>query len=699
MKKRNWRWLAVIAALLVVLFVGRFTKGIDIAWWVEFIYKIDFSKYKEIYKTETEYATVTQQAKNIIEANIRKRVNGLGVGDAEIKLQKVWVDDYVVVRIGWLDDLVKAREIIWKTVELEFALPNSLTGNTNKSVRQELAQDILAQVKKNPSVMSEIGDQGSNDIYYFALTWATKAQLPPGLVGATQEISKLASGEVLNLLVEGLLQQADPLMSGSIDVNGFYIIKSLGKVSGQDTPLSDQELISKATIKGYTTADVFGFTRVTTWWDLIGPGIYYNPTSKGINLDLGDLYPGKAAYLMDLYVPLTGNVPVSKLYEAEFITNLEEMGLVKYVDRKRVTADQVPALNELTGLVANTIKVASTGGQYAVIKIYETKDAAKPLYRNIVISWANTKEEATIFIDDIISNDIYNLETIFVKDSNSWLPAQDSEKRILNGAYFKFASVTRDQVGRPSVQIDLDEVGKDIFCKITEQNVQKQMAIFVGGVLVTAPTIQDKICGWSAIINGDYTVDSAKLLADSLNEGALPAKLVQINESKVSATLGENARQGALWATALALILILALMTRRYGLNKAIISLIALLSFILVLVWLLKLMGYALSLSGMAAIILNIGMGVDAAILIYERLNEELKRGLSYTEAVHTAYDRAWPAVFGWQMSTIAIGLLLLFLGSDLFQGFGLVMTLNIIILLLVSVPLIKEMLLKRPQK
>ena len=80
------------------------------------------------------------------------------------------------------------------------------------------------------------------------------------------------------------------------------------------------------------------------------------------------------------------------------------------------------------------------------------------------------------------------------------------------------------------------------------------------------------------------------------------------------------------------------------------------------LVALLKFMGYALSLSGMAAIILNIGMGVDAAILIFERLKEEMGRGKREQEAIHVAYERAWPAIFGGQMSTIAIGILLLFL-------------------------------------
>lgn len=105
-----------------------------------------------------------------------------------------------------------------------------------------------------------------------------------------------------------------------------------------------------------------------------------------------------------------------------------------------------------------------------------------------------------------------------MRDRNTRLPAKDSSNRVLNGTYFKFASVTRDQVGRPAVQIDLDETGKEIFCKLTESNIQKQMGIFVGGILVTSPTIQSKICGGSAIINGDFDVASAKLLADDLNE-------------------------------------------------------------------------------------------------------------------------------------------------------------------------------------
>lgn len=679
-------------SIIIMLFVGKFTKGIDVAWGVEFMYKIDFTKYKEIYKDNTEYANITQTAKNIIEQNIRRRVNGLGVGDAEVKLQKAGGDDYLVVRIGGLDDLDKARAIIWKTVELEFALPNALSWSNQVEERKQFAAELLTEIKKNPSTMKEIGDQGSSDVYYFEITWASKTQLPTALLASTEDLRNLWSGQVLNNLIQWMFQQADPSVSGSTDVNGFFIIKSLGKVEGQWGKISDQELMGKALWKGYGVGDDFVTSKPLPKWKVISQDIYYNDADKSVVLDLGQPFSGTIAYEVDVYVSWTWSV--TGLNTATFETNLEWLGLSKVVDKKRASVAQLPLLDGLN-LEKQTIKTISTGGQDIVIKTYSVKKESDSLYRTITLKNLPSEEVATSFIQDILSNDVYNLEVVFVRDTNSWLPARDPQNRVLNGAYFKLATVTRDQVGRPAVQIDLDDTGKDIFCKITEGNIQKQMAIFVGGVLVTAPTIQDKICGGTAIINGEYDMATAKTLADSLNEWALPAKLIQVNESKVSATLGENAWKWALWATLLSFVLITFLMAWRYGLRKAIISIVALVTFIIVLVAILKLMNYALSLSGMAAIILNIGMGIDAAVLIYERLREELASGKRTSDAIYTAYDRARDAIWAGQMSTLAIWALLVLLGSDLFQWFGLVMILNIVILLAVSVPLIKRLLIK----
>jgi len=110
---------------------------------------------------------------------------------------------------------------------LEFALPNPLIGSGNKEAREKLANELLAQIIKNPDELKIVGDQGSNDVFYLPLTNSSKNQLPPALSSSTAEIGKLVSGEVLNYLIKGNFQPADPSLSGSTDVNGFFIVKSL----------------------------------------------------------------------------------------------------------------------------------------------------------------------------------------------------------------------------------------------------------------------------------------------------------------------------------------------------------------------------------------------------------------------------------------------------------------------------------------
>lgn len=142
---------------------------------------------------------------------------------------------------------------------------------------------------------------------------------------------------------------------------------------------------------------------------------------------------------------------------------------------------------------------------------------------------------------------IYDIEDIFVQDRETRIPATDGQN-MLNGAFFKYAGTSSSEVGEPVVTINLDDQGKEIFCNITQAHIGQPMAIFVGGNLLTAPTIQSKICGGTAQINGGFTADTAKQLADALNEGAMPAPLILMQEEKISPTLGINALTGSLWA-------------------------------------------------------------------------------------------------------------------------------------------------------
>jgi protein-export membrane protein SecD len=239
---------------------------------------------------------------------------------------------------------------------------------------------------------------------------------------------------------------------------------------------------------------------------------------------------------------------------------------------------------------------------------------------------------------------------------------------ILNGAFFKYAGVGQSQTGQPVAIINFDDKGKEIFCNLTEQIVGQPMAIFVGGELVTSPVIREKICGGSAQIDGSFTPTSAKALVDELNEGALPAPLILAHEEKVSATLGERALEGALLAAGIGLIAIYIYMLFMYGPKKATVALCTLVSFLIVLFALVKLLGSALSLSGIAAILLSIGMGVDANVLIYERVDEELKMNKSLSASIVDGYERSWSAIRDGNFTTFMIALLLFFMGTNVFK-------------------------------
>ncbi len=289
---------------------------------------------------------------------------------------------------------------------------------------------------------------------------------------------------------------------------------------------------------------------------------------------------------------------------------------------------------------------------------------------------------------------LYTVEDIFVNYTPSWIAAKDPKtNEILNGAFFKYANVSQWQTGLPVAVINFDEKGKEIFCDLTEQIVGKPMAIFVGGQLVTAPTIREKICGGSAQIDGNFDVNSAKKLVDDLNEGALPAPLIFAHEEKMSSTLGEKALTGAMrsWIAGFALVYVFMLVM--YGFKKGTIALITLFSFLVVLFAVLKLFWSALSLSGIAAILLSIGMGVDANVLLYERLKEERALGKSWNVAIHDAYQRSRAAIRDGNMTTFMIAILLFFMGTNVFKGFGTTMMINILLTLVIIVPMTKLLL------
>ena len=219
------------------------------------------------------------------------------------------------------------------------------------------------------------------------------------------------------------------------------------------------------------------------------------------------------------------------------------------------------------------------------------------------------------------------------------------------------------------------------------------MAIFVAGQLMTAPTINEPICWWSAQIDGSFTTDTAKELADSLNEWALPAPLILSQEEKISAALGDGAIQGALIAGSVGLLLIMVLLIWFYGIRIGLLWFAILIIYLVYLLAAFKIIDYAFSLSGIAAIILSLGFAIDANILIFERLREELNSGKSFSGAVDIAYERSWEAIRDGNATTIIIFLVLFGMGMSIFKWFGMAGLISGWLILVLNVPLTKLLL------
>lgn len=289
---------------------------------------------------------------------------------------------------------------------------------------------------------------------------------------------------------------------------------------------------------------------------------------------------------------------------------------------------------------------------------------------------------------------LYDFEDVVIEFNPPWITAKDPKTNaILNGAYFKMAWVSQSQLGQPVVTIQFDDTGKEFFCNITEQIIGKPMAIFIWGQLVTSPVIREKICGGSAQIDGQFTAESARALTDELNQWALPAPLTLAQEEKMSPILWEKVLLGALWTWMIGIVAIFIYFYIMYGLRQSITAFITLIMYVSITFAFVKLVGYALSMSWFASLILSIGMAVDANILLYERLREELQEKISIQTAIGLASERSSSAIWDGNMTTMFIAILLWALWVNIFKGYGSMMVINQLVTIFLVVPLTKDLL------
>lgn len=278
----------------------------------------------------------------------------------------------------------------------------------------------------------------------------------------------------------------------------------------------------------------------------------------------------------------------------------------------------------------------------------------------------------------------------------------------LTGADLSKASVGFQNAGTgqaaianvPQVELQFNDSGRDKFKALTEQYLGQQIAIVLDDQPISAPTVQSVITDGSAIISGQFGLDEAKRLSIALNAGALPVPIQLIEERTIGATLGAQSIQKSLFAGAVGLLLIAIFMIAYYRL-PGLLATIALLLYTLFSVAIFELIPITLTLAGLAGFILSIGMAVDANILIFERMREELKAGKPLNLAIDLGFKRAWSSIVDSNVSSLITAAILYYTATGLVRGFALTLAIGIAISMFTAITVTKTFLrlVLRPAK
>lgn len=263
----------------------------------------------------------------------------------------------------------------------------------------------------------------------------------------------------------------------------------------------------------------------------------------------------------------------------------------------------------------------------------------------------------------------------------------------LTGKNLKRSEVVfNPNTGKPEVSLEFDEAGAQMFSDITGRNVGKTVAIFLDDQLVSAPRVNEPIPSGKAVIQGTFTAQEAKQLSVALNAGALPVPLKVIEQKNIGATLGAASIQKSLLAGAIGLFIVAVFMVVNYGL-LGLLADTALLIYTLVVFALFRLIPVTLTLAGIAGFILSIGMAVDANILIFERMKEEIRWGRDKATAIRLGFDRAFPSIRDSNMSSLITCGILYWFGTGIVRGFAITLAIGILISLFSAITVTRTFL------
>ena len=339
----------------------------------------------------------------------------------------------------------------------------------------------------------------------------------------------------------------------------------------------------------------------------------------------------------------------------------------KKVDVKTTPDSQLEAAKKLHPLLAmlqvtgpqslSTVGYASVRDTAAINKIIYSAMAKQVLPTDLKLLWGAKPA-------DVSAKNIYELHALKITQSNGQAPLQGD---VVVDASDEFNHLT----GQPEVNMKMNSEGARRWAELTKANIGKAIAIVLDGVVYSAPRVNSEIDGGSSSISGNFTIEDTKDLANTLKSGRMPAPAHIVQEEVVGPTLGAQSIEQGIVSFAIAFVLLIVFMIVIYNFIPGFVAIGALLLNVFFTLGILTSFQAALTMSGIAGMVLSLGTGVDANVLIYERIKEELRTGKGMKQAIDSGFSNAFSAIFDSNLTSLITGVILYIFGTGPIQGFA----------------------------
>ncbi|HNY66214.1 MAG TPA: protein translocase subunit SecD [Deltaproteobacteria bacterium] len=307
--------------------------------------------------------------------------------------------------------------------------------------------------------------------------------------------------------------------------------------------------------------------------------------------------------------------------------------------------------------------------------VTDPERAKKIIGKTALLEFKLVDEEASV-TDAASGNVPAGSYIAYMKDGNQ--PVILKQQAPLTGAFLEDARVKIDQYNEPYLSIAFNREGGRIFERVTSENVGKRLAILLDGKVYSTPVIRDAISGGKAVIEGRFTMEEAKDLAVVLRAGSLPAPVTVLEERTVGPTLGQDSIRKGIIASLVGSLLVVFFMLIYYKLSGLIADLALTFNMIL-MIGTMSALGWVLTLPGIAGFVLTIGMAIDANVLVFERIREELRLGRTPKMAVEMGYKNAFSAIFDSNITTIIAAVVLIQFGTGPVRGFAVTLCIGLV--------------------